>query len=125
MGQERPKLRVARSTVHTGPAGSFEGGREMSKTTLRRFMAAGILAAVLAMAVAGPAQARGLAPAPRAESWLHGLWMKGVSVLWSWTEAWGAEPGAGEPADPSKQGHGTDPNGGPGLAPTEPTCTSC
>lgn len=56
----------------------------MSRTMLRRHLTAGLLAAVLTLAGAVPAQARDLGPAPaeRAWQWLQDVWTKGVLALW-------------------------------------------
>jgi hypothetical protein len=100
----------------------------MSLSTLRRYLAAGVLIAILAAASAAPANARDLTSAGGAWLWLQDVWTQSFSALWSW-------PGHEVPSRASslvpivgKQGLGLDPNGisaptGPD-SPT-PACSSC
>jgi hypothetical protein len=103
----------------------------MTHRKLSRIVAIGILAVVLALpgpvwAAAG--QPRG--PAASVFDWLSGLWERGISALWSWSEAGqksgsvdsgssstGQSPTSSTPTgttgsgDETDNGAGFDPNG--------------
>lgn len=100
----------------------------MSLSTLRRYLAAGVLIAILAAASAAPANARDLTRAGGAWLWLQDVWTQSFSALWSW-------PGREVPSRASglvpivgKQALGLDPNGiSAPTGPDSPTtaCSSC
>ena len=82
----------------------------MSRKTAQHIVMAGVLA--IALAVPAQAEVRELRGPVPAWQWLTSLWENGVSVLW--------------PEDPAgiaeKQGPGTDPNGSPLADPSGTTC---
>ncbi len=79
----------------------------MTRRNLSRLVLVGILASCLAFAGPAQAQAAKLANPVHVWDWFDSLWEKGISALWSWSEA----PTAGGEATPGAQG-GVAPNGG-------------
>lgn len=75
----------------------------MSRKTVQRFVAAGVLATVFALAGPARAEARELRGSAPVWQWLTALWESSVSALWPLSPADATE----------KAGFGTDPNGNP------------
>jgi hypothetical protein len=98
----------------------------MPLTTLRRYLIVGILAAVLTLAGAAPANARDLGPAGQAWLWLQDVWTQGASALWPWR---GETPSPGRASGLipiiAKEGLGLDPNGAPRTNSASPVCGTC
>jgi hypothetical protein len=99
----------------------------MPLTTLRRYLIVGVLAVVLTLAGAAPANARDLGTASHAWLWLQDIWTQGVSVLWAWHGREAPGPGRASGLVPivSKQGLGLDPNGSPQTNSVIPGCVTC
>jgi len=86
----------------------------MSRKTVQRFVAMGVLALVVALAGPARAEARELRGPVPVWQWLTALWEHGVSALWPSSPAGATE----------KQGPGTDPNGTP-LPSAGSSCGAC
>lgn len=105
---------------------AVEEDSAMSQRMLRRIVTAGTLAALLALSLPAPADARELGRTGGILQWLKSFWANGVSALWpsatgeegrlTTKEGPGIDPnGKPTPPDPSgatgEQGPGIDPNG--------------
>lgn len=113
---------------HGGPARSAEEGvQSMIQRTIRRLVTLGALAAVLALAAAGPVQARDFSTAYPTWSCLQDLWSQSVSAFWPWSGDPASARETGDAAGLRKAGNGLDPNGSTSTTPTtsQPPCTDC
>lgn len=88
----------------------------MSQRMLRRIVTVGALAALLALSLPAPADARELGALGGMLRWLNDFWESGVSALW---------PSAPADRPITKEGPGIDPNGKPVPDPAIPSGTSC
>ncbi|HSG39072.1 MAG TPA: hypothetical protein VLE27_05500 [Thermoanaerobaculia bacterium] len=94
----------------------------MNRTTLRRSVVAGLLAAAMGLAGANPAQAREMGTAGQAWQWAQKAWTVGMYTLWGRVPAPNVKP----QRSVEKEGWGLDPNGAPAPGPDAGTaCWRC